>query len=148
MLEIKNGDVFNKETLSKMERIQYDVDLIPGVDHFGIYSVASPMVNFVRETPEGFSTTQMMKEVPTDERELSILKRRIVTSPVYGALVSRDHRALLLNANFIEGKIDFNKLFDEFMKIKKKEEDANHKIYLTGTPLYTAGSIITFQGWL
>ena len=26
-------------------------------------------------------------------------------------------------------------LFNKFMEIKKKEEDANHKIYLSGTPL-------------
>ena len=42
MLEVKNGDVFNTETLAKMRRIQYAVDLIPGVDHFGIFSIASP----------------------------------------------------------------------------------------------------------
>ena len=40
-----------------------------------------------------------------------------------------------LDANFIEGRIDFNVLFNKFMEIKKKEEDANHRIYLTGTPL-------------
>ena len=139
MLEIKEGgkykDVFNVETLNKMNRIQYDVDLIPGVDHFGIFSIASPLVTFTKETPTGFSSKQMMKEVPKDERELSDLKRKVFTSPVNGTLVSRDQKALLLNANFIEGRIDFNKLFDEFMKIKKKEEDANYRIYLTGTPL-------------
>jgi predicted RND superfamily exporter protein len=139
MLEVKEGgkykDVFNVETLNKIYRIQYDVDLMPGVDHFGIFSIASPVVTFTKETPSGFSSKQMMKEVPKDEKELGDLKRKVFTSPVNGTLVSRDQKALLLNANFIEGRIDFNKLFDEFMKIKKKEEDANHKIYLTGTPL-------------
>ncbi len=139
MVELKEGgkykDVFNLETLNKMQRIQYDVDLIPGVDHFAIYSIASPKVSFVRETPEGFSSTPMMKEVPKDEQELNDLKKRVFTSQVYGTLVSMDQKALLLNANFIEEKIDFNKLFDEFMKIKKKEEDANHKISLSGMPL-------------
>jgi predicted RND superfamily exporter protein len=135
MLEVRNGDVFNLETLNKMYRIQYDVDLIPGVDHFGIYSIASPKVMVTMETPGGFSTKPIMKEVPKDEQELQVLKKTVFTSPVNGTLVSRDQKALLLNASFIEGKIDFNKLFDEFMKIKKREEDANHKIYLSGTPL-------------
>jgi predicted RND superfamily exporter protein len=135
MLEVKKGDVFNVETLKKMYRIQYDVDLIPGVDHFAIFSIASPKVMFTKETPEGFSSKQIMIEVPKDEQELAELKKKVFTSPINGTLVSRDGKALLLNANFIEGKIDFNKLFDEFMKIKKKEEDANHKIYLSGTPL-------------
>src|SRR5512136_75262 len=51
----KYGDVFDVDTLSKMERIQYAVDLISGVDHFGIYSIASPRANYTVETPTGFS---------------------------------------------------------------------------------------------
>ncbi|MGO8990162.1 MAG: efflux RND transporter permease subunit [bacterium] len=139
VVELKEGgkykDVFNLETLNKMQRIQYDVDLIPGVDHFAIYSIASPKVNFTKETPYGFSTKQIMPDAPKNQQELEDLKKKVFTSPINGTLVSRDQKALRLDANFIEGKIDFNKLFDGFMKIKKKEEDANHKIYLTGTPL-------------
>ncbi len=135
MLEVKNGDVFNFETLKKMERIQLAVDLIPGVDHFGILSIASQRANYTVETPTGFSSLQIMKEVPANQQELEDLKKRIFTSPFNGILVSRDQKALRLDANFIEGKIDFNNLFDEFMKIKAQEEDANHKISLTGTPL-------------
>jgi len=118
-----------------MQRIQYAVDLIPGVDHFAIYSIASPKVSFIREIPEGFSSTPIMKEVPKDKQELDDLQKRVFTSHAYGTLVSRDQKALLLDANFIEGRIDFNKLFDAFMELKKKEEDANHKIYLSGMPL-------------
>jgi predicted RND superfamily exporter protein len=68
MLEVKEGgkykDVFNLETLNKIQRIQDAVDLIPGVDHYAIYSLASQRVSFTRETPEGFSTKPIMKEVP------------------------------------------------------------------------------------
>lgn len=135
VLEVKNGDVFNPETLSKMQRIQYDVDLIPGVNHFGILSIASQTASNTIETPTGFTVIQLMKDVPKDNNELNDLKKRVFTSPFFGTLVSMDQKALRLDANFIEGRIDFNKLFDEFMKIKKKEEDVNHKIYLTGTPL-------------
>jgi len=139
VVELREGgkykDVFNLETLNKMHRIQYDVDLIPGVDHFAIYSIASPKVSYTKETPYDFSTKQIMPEVPKNQQELEDLKKKVFTSPINGTLVSRDQKALRLDANFIEGKIDFNKLFDGFMKIKKKEEDANHKIYLTGTPL-------------
>jgi predicted RND superfamily exporter protein len=139
VLELKEGgkykDVFNLETLNKMQRIQYDVDLIPGVDHFAIYSIASPKVSYTKETPYGFSTKQIMPDAPKNQQELEDLKKKVFTSPINGTLVSRDQKALRLDANFIEGKIDFNKLFDGFMRIKKKEEDANHKIYLTGTPL-------------
>ncbi|MCX8021736.1 MAG: MMPL family transporter [Syntrophorhabdaceae bacterium] len=135
MLEVKEGDIFNTVTLEKISRIQDAVDLIPGVDHFAIYSLASPKVTVVRETPYGFSQKQIMKEIPKNEEEMEELKKKVFTSPVSGTLVSRDQKALLLNANFIEGRIDFKVLFNRFMEIKKREEDKNHRIYLTGTPL-------------
>lgn len=135
MLEVKNGDVFNPVTLTKMSEIQDKVDLIDGVDHFGIYSVASSKVGVITETPEGFKTKQLMEQPPTDQAGIEELKKKVFTTSAYGLYVSRDQKALLLNANFIEGIIDFNNLFDKFMAIKKKEEDANHKIYLSGTPL-------------
>jgi len=135
MLEVKKGDVFNFETLKKMEGIQYDVDLIPGVIHFAIYSVASPKVSVTKETPDGFSTKQLMPAVPRNEQEIEELKKKIFTSPINGTLVSKDQKALLLNANFIDERINFNVVFKKFMEIKKKYEDANHTIYLSGTPL-------------
>jgi uncharacterized protein len=134
MLEVKEGDVFNPITLEKMQRIQYDVDLIYGVNHNAITSVASPRAGYVIETPWGFKARQLMKTVPRTEEEIAELKTRLLTSPSARNMVSIDRKALLLRANFIEERVDFNKLFDGFMKIKKREEDANHKIYLSGQP--------------
>ncbi|MBI5606036.1 MAG: MMPL family transporter [Deltaproteobacteria bacterium] len=136
VLEVKKGDVFNTETLAKMSRITDAVDLIPGVDHFGIFSIASQKVSILKETAGGFSSYPVMKEVPKDQSTMEELKKKVFTSGnVNGIWVSRDQKALRLDANFIEGKIDFNVLYNKFMEIKKKEQDGNHKIYLTGTPL-------------
>ena len=135
MLEVKNGDVFNKETLAKIIRIEDAVDLIPGVDHYNITSIASPKTSIVKETDSGFASEQLMKEVPQDQAGMENLKKKVFTSPINGSLVSMDRKALRLDANFLEGRIDFNVLFKRFMEIKKKEEDANHRIYLSGTPI-------------
>ena len=136
VLEVEDGDVFNKQTLEKISRIQNDVDLIPGVDHFGIFSLASPKVSVLRETPAGFSNKPIMRDLPRNQTDIQELKKRVFTSEnVFGIYVSRDLKALRLDANFLEGKIDFNVLFDQFMELKVREEDANHRIYLTGTPL-------------
>lgn len=136
VLEVKKGDIFNAETLSKMSRITDEVDLIPGVDHFGIYSIASQKVSVLKETAGGFSSHPVMKEVPKNSEEMEDLKKKVFTSGnVNGIWVSRDQKALRLDANFIEGKIDFKMLLDKFLEIKNREEDANHRIYMTGTPL-------------
>ena len=136
MLEVKDGDVFNRETLEKISRIQSAVDLIPGVDHFGIASIASSHETVVRETPEGISVKPVMKTVPQTDEEMEDLRKKVLTSEqIYGTLVSWDQKALLLNANFHQGKLDFSVLFEKFMEIKDKEEDAGHNIYLSGQPL-------------
>jgi len=135
MLEVEDGNVFNVDTLGKISRIQYDVDLIPGVDHFAIFSLASPKVTVTKETELGFSSKPIMEAVPRNEPDIEELKKKVFTSPVNGTLVSRDGKALLLTANFIEGRVDFTEVFNMFMEIKHKEEDGNHRIYLSGTPL-------------
>ncbi len=135
MLEVQEGDVFNVETLEKISRLQLAVDLIPGVDHFGISSLASPGELVVKETPGGFSSKPIMSEVPRTTEDLLELKKKVFTSYAYGSLVSWDQKALILTANFHQGRLDFNVLFDKFMELKEREQDANHKIYLTGTPL-------------
>lgn len=136
MVEVKDGDVFNTETLEKISRIQMAVDLIPGVDHFGIASLASPRETVRKETPYGISVKPVMKTVPKTPEELEELRKKVFTSNhIYGTLVSWDRKALLLNANFHQGKLDFNLLFEKFMEIKAGETDANHNIYISGQPL-------------
>ncbi|MFH1152846.1 MAG: MMPL family transporter [Pseudomonadota bacterium] len=136
VLEVTEGDVFNPQTLTKISRIQEAVDLIPGVDHFGIMSLASRKVNVLRETPGGFSNNPVMKDIPRNQAEMEELKKRVFTSSnIFGIYISRDLKSLRLDANFLEGKIDFNVLFDRFMAIKQQEADAGHRIYMTGTPL-------------
>ena len=135
MLEVKEGTVFNTDTLEKLNRIQMEVDLIPGVDHFGISSLASPRETVAKETPDGISVKPIMKDPPENIEEINDLRRKVFTSQAYGTLVSRDLKALILNANFHQGRLDFNLLFKKFMEIKEREEDDNHRIYLSGQPL-------------
>ena len=135
VLEVQEGDVYNPKTLQKIFDIHYDVDLIAGVNHFGIFDFASRRVSYSRETATGFQGEQLMKTVPQTEEEMAYLKKKVKMSTRGASLVSDDGKALRLDASFIEGQLDFNDLFKSFMDIKAKYEDNNHKIYLTGQPL-------------
>lgn len=135
VLEVSNGDVYNTETLTKMQEIYLDVDLIPGVNHFGIFAIPSPRVQYTRETAQGVRSEQLMKHVPQTKEALEELKIKVLSSTTGVNLISRDAKSLRLNASFIEDRMDFHVLFDRFMAIKAKYEDDNHRIYLTGSPL-------------
>src|SRR5690242_21833243 len=41
MLQVKNGDIFNYSTLQKIQDITRAVNILPGVDHNEIFSLAS-----------------------------------------------------------------------------------------------------------
>ncbi len=123
VLEVKDGDIFNEETLNKMVRIQDEVEKIPGVNPYQIFSIASRRVMNAREIAGGFSIVPVMKYVPKGPVEMADFKSMIFTNPAYGSLVSYDLKALKLTALFVEGRIPYEELFDAFMKIKEDETE-------------------------
>ena len=135
VMEVTDGDVFNQETLNKLMRIQEAVSVIPGVNSFQIFSLASPRVQDVREIPGGFAMERLMPEIPVNADEMEAFKEKVFTNAVYGYLISNDCKALRVSATFIEGRIDFKELHRHFMNIKKTEEDGKHRIYLCGEPI-------------
>ena len=135
VLEVKEGDVFNPETLNKMVRIQEAVERAPGANPYQIFSLASPRVVETLEIPGGYQTGRLLKKVPANDVEMTELKTTVFTNEAYGLYVSTDLKALKLQATFIESRIDYDALFKAFMDIIEKEEDANHKIYLAGEPV-------------
>ena len=135
VLEVKEGDVYNPETLQKMIRIQEAVERIRGVNLFQIYSLASPRVQKWSAIAGGISVERIMKDVPTNNVDMFNLKARVFSSEAFGTWVSTDLKALRLQATFIEGRIDYSDLFNEFVKIREAEEDGNHTIYLAGEPI-------------
>ncbi len=135
VMEVEKGDVFNSETLNKLVRIQEAVNSVPGVNTFQVFSLASPRVQDVREIPGGFAMERLMPNVPASVDEMEAFKEKVFGNAVFGNLISKDCKAVLLSATFIEGRIDFKELHKHFMKIKKTEEDQNHRIYLYGEPI-------------
>ena len=51
MMQVKHGDIFNRDTLQKIQDIQRDVDKLPGVDHNEVLSLASYRVSYAEASP-------------------------------------------------------------------------------------------------
>ena len=135
VLEVKEGDIYNRQTLEKIVRIQEAVEKIPGVNPFQIFSLASRRVQRSEEIPGGLSMTPVMKDVPGTNAEMANLRARVFSSDTFGTWVSEDLKALRVQATFIEGRIDHDSIFKSFVDIRKAEENANHRIYLAGEPI-------------
>src|SRR6516165_4447551 len=71
MLRVKHGDIFNYATLQKIEDITRVVNILPGVDHNEIFSLASYRVAFANAVPCAIITTcYMYPRIPRNQQEL------------------------------------------------------------------------------
>lgn len=137
---VKKGDILNPVTLEKVWRITSELYLTEGINAGRVVSLSARKVKHVEANQDGFVTEWLMHDPPKTQEELNILKKRILRNPlVYGPLVSRDFKATLIQADF-ESSVSSRDIFQVLQGIKKRYEDQNHNIYISGQPV--------LQGWL
>lgn len=137
IIEVKEGTVFNRRTLEKVSRITLGLDFIPGVNHSGIYSLASRQVTHVARTKEGIEASSLMPRglPPQTEEEVGRIQRLAFETPgVIGVLVSRDLKATAIRVGFLE-HLDYTRVFQEIQAIVQKESGDIHAIYAVGDPV-------------
>src|SRR3990172_10707092 len=145
MLQVKEGDIYNKETLEKIVRITDKLDAVPGVNHNQIYSIASRKLKKIRVTSDAILTEDLMKEMPSSPTSMEEFKRTVRMAPgVFGVWVSKDEKATLFTAAFVERLIDVNIIFKDVSKIIEQESDKNHVISMAGEPVLM-GWVNTYQ---
>lgn len=145
MLRVNEGDIYNSETLKKVQKITNELDLINGVNHDQIYSIASRKVKKITVTSDSIFTEKLMKEVPATRQELEKFQRTVRNArSVFGVWVSRDEKSVLFTAGFIPELTDYHSLFQAVQKIVKAESDKNHTIYAAGEPVLT-GWVYKYQ---
>lgn len=137
MLEVKEGSIFTPETLNKIWKMTQGVDKVYGVNHNQIDSIAHRTVRYLKVAAGGTMRAQpvMVGEVKTPEEAAAI--RRVVHNAenIYGLLVSLDDKAALIRANFIEGKLDYQRIFEEVnASVVTPFEDENTTISVAGEP--------------
>lgn len=137
MIEVKEGSIFTPETLNKIWNMTSGLDHVYGVNHNQIDSIAHRTVRYLKVAAGGTmnSTPVMLGEVKTDEEAAQI--RRIVHNAenIYGLLVSLDDKAALIRANFIEGRLDYRRIFNEINEnVVDPFRDDNTEVYVAGEP--------------
>ncbi|MEO8605620.1 MAG: MMPL family transporter [bacterium] len=137
MLEVKDGTIFTPETLNKIWKMTNGLDKVYGVNHNQIDSIAHRTVRYLKVAAGGTMRAQpvMIGEVTTQE-EANLIRRNVHNSEnIYGLLVSLDDKAALIRANFIEGKLDYQRIFEEVNEnVVDPFVDANTSIFVAGEP--------------
>ncbi len=139
MVKNKHGDIYNAATLSKVWQLTRDIDLAPGVDHDQILSIATEKARYAEATPEGIDMRPLMEDhVPTTPEDIADFRRRVDKSPNARAfLISGDSSATLINATFIEQRLDYGEAFKYVHGLVQKYQDADHDVYMAGQPALT-----------
>jgi len=140
IVEVKKGDIYNPETLQKLDRITKYMVNTKGVVPTQILSIAHPKVRSFSAAQgtisirEIFYPTVPQTQADADRVRFSVYSNR----GVRGVFVSHDDTAAVVHTGFWEEALDFHYLNERMTEMIKQETDENHNIYITGFPwLYT-----------
>jgi predicted RND superfamily exporter protein len=139
MVKRKDGDIYNGETLAKVWQMTRDIDLAPGVDHDQILSIATEKARYAEATPMGIDVRPLMGDhPPSTPEEIDDFRNRVDKSPNSKTfLISTDGTATLINATFIENRLDYGTAFKYLQGMVVKNRDSHHDIYMAGQPALT-----------
>ena len=138
-LKTKKGDIFNKDFLEKVIFLTEDLYLLEDVNPSRVISLASRHIKHVTANEEGFFVERLLRDVPSKDKIME-LKERILNNPnIYGKIVSKDLKSTLIQVDFTSSA-STSYIFNTLMKLKKKYEGENTKIYIAGRAI--------LEGWL
>jgi predicted RND superfamily exporter protein len=140
---VKQGDIFNHETLEKIRRITDDIQFIPGIDRYKVVSIGAKKIKETKATSWGIEKTPLLwPDVPKTPEAIQALKRTCMSDDtIFGVLVSIDGKAALIMADVYEIGVNYQKIYGEIRKVLDREGNANTTIYVSGEPI-VVGEVI------
>jgi predicted RND superfamily exporter protein len=141
-LEAREGDVFTKSILRKVQAIDQEVALWPETYRILTVSIGSRSTKVVRPVGEGEIKVKplMWPDVPETEEGVRELKRDIFSDPIIrGILVSRDGTAAMILTQFKEN-ISYARSFEMLQDLEARYTDEETEVQLVGFPV--------LMGWI
>ena len=134
-----DGDIYNPETLKKVDQLTQGVLKIKGCSPIQVNSISHPRVKKLVLTHQGIGLLPLMWPVPKT-KEASEEFRKIVYSNegIRGFYISLDDKSTAVYAGFWEEGVDLLYLFQEVRKLTASIEDENHKCHIAGYPMLYA----------
>lgn len=146
MVKVKDGTIYNPETLDKVWRMTRDIDLAPSVDHDQILSITTEKARYAEATPFGIDMRPLMEDkAPENQEEIDAFIAAVDKAPnVRTFLISEDETATIITATFIEYSLDYGKTFEYVQNLVENERDAKHDVFVAGQPMLT-GWVYRYQ---
>ncbi len=145
MVEPKEGDIFNLETLGTIKQITDDLQYVDAVNQFQIVSLASKKLKNVIASDIGIESLPIMwPELPNGQDEIDKVRKDVISNPmVYGSYVSYDQKSALITVDFIDRLIDYAKVLPQINEVIAKASNPNINIKVVGQPIL-AGMVLDY----
>jgi len=137
MYTVDEGTIFTKEHLTNIFKMTEGMDTVYGVNHNQIESIGHRTVRHLKVAAGGTLRAEpVMLRAPQGQDEVDGIRRIVHNAEnVYGLIVSLDDKAALIRANFIEGRLDYKRIFEEVdSKVIDPFKGDNIEIYAAGEP--------------
>ena len=137
MYSVEDGTIFTKEHLTAIFKMTEGMDTVYGVNHNQIESIGHRTVRHLRVAAGGTLRAEpVMLRAPQTQEEVDETRRIVHNAEnVYGLIVSLDDKAALIRANFIEGRLDYKRIFNDVnAKVIEPFEKEGVEIYAAGEP--------------
>lgn len=140
MLRVRDGDIFNMKTLGAIQDLTRKVDILPGVNHNEVFSLASYRVIYARAIPGALvSRPYMYPKLPQNQAEVDDLKQTVMSHrDQLAGYVTYDLKGALIIAAFNEEQVDYKALFDAVQQLIAQYQDSNTTIYASGAVMFAA----------
>jgi len=135
-VEVSEGDIFNLETLGKIDRITQALLSTPGCNALQVISLTHPRLKCVNVTTWGIQIRPVMwPQFPQDQADLERIRSAVYTNEgIRGFFVSPDDKAAAVFAGFWEEGVDPVGLHRLLQDLTARESDDNTRVYFTGYP--------------
>jgi predicted RND superfamily exporter protein len=141
ILEVKTGDIYNRQTIRKIDRITKGLTEVEGVLPGRITSLTRGMDHY-ENTGEGLEMGSILgMKWPETDRDFQELKRKVAVNPRGpGRFVSYDGTAAMISAALVDGNEEalMGSLPGDVEAIRSREVDARHNLYFMGPQLIQA----------
>ncbi|MDK2777862.1 MAG: MMPL family transporter [Pseudomonadota bacterium] len=141
-VEARNGDIFTKEYMETLSKINDEVFYVKGVDRSGMQSLWTPNTRWTEVTEEGFQGGPVIPSTYDGSAEsLEQVRQNVLKSGQVGRLVSNDFRSSIIDVPLVEKDPEtgeklnyqqFSHALEE--KVRAKYGNDQYRIYITGTP--------------
>ena len=132
VVRAKHGDIWTKESLTKLHEVTQAVLFLPGVDRRSVQSLWTPNTRVYELTEEGFNAEDVIGGNITpdalDAEKMARIRDRVVRGGYMGSLVANDNSAAMVVADLLEEDPQTHQQLDYLQLAQKLETDIRGKL--------------------